>query len=56
MSKGKFSKLCQVTEKIIESIFVQHLQMTQTQKIITHMVSKIYKLILGDVYYWGKIS
>ena len=40
VNRGKFSKPWQVTEKIIESIFVQPLQMTQTQKIITCMGSK----------------
>ena len=29
---------------------------TQTQKIITHRVSKIHKWISGDVYEWGKVS
>ena len=44
MSGGKFLKEWQVTDKIIESIFFQFtlnlLWMTQTQEIITHMVSK----------------
>ena len=47
-------------QKIIEWIFSQFtfnlLQMTQTQKIITHSVSKIHKWIWGDVYEWGKLS
>ena len=38
MSRGKFSKPGQVRGKFIESIFVQPLQMTQTQKIITYMI------------------
>ena len=33
-----------------------HLQMTQTQKIITCRVSKIHKWIWGHVYEWGKVS
>ena len=49
-----------MTDKIIESIFSQfafnHLQMTQTQEIITHRVSKIHKWIFRDVYEWGKVS
>ena len=59
MSRGKFSKPGQVRGKIIESIFVQPLRMTQTQKIITCMVFdilKFYKWILGDVYDWGQVS
>ena len=32
------------------------LQMTQTQEIITHRVSKIHKWIHGDVYNRGKVS
>ena len=43
-----------MTEKNIESVFVQLLQMTQTKKIITHMVLKFHKWILGDVYDWRK--
>ena len=47
MSGRKFLKEWQVTDKIIESIFFQFtfnlLQMTQTQKIITHRVLKIHK-------------
>ena len=54
MSRGKFLKEWQVTDKIIESIFFQFtfnlLWMTQTQKIINHRVSKIHEWIWGDVY------
>ena len=32
------------------------LQVTQTQKIITHRLSQIHKWIQGDVYEWGKFS
>ena len=49
-----------VADKITEWIFSQFifnlLQMTQTQKIMTHSVSKIHKWIWGDVYEWGKLS
>ena len=49
MSGGKFLKESQVTDKITESFFFQFtfnlLQMTQTQKIIIHSVSKIHKWI-----------
>ena len=48
MIGGKFLK-----NKIIESIFSQfafnHLQMTQTQKIITCRVSKIHEWIWGEI-------
>ena len=54
MGGRKFLKEWQVRDKIIESIFFQLtfnlLQMTQTQKIITHRVLKIHKWIWGDVY------
>ena len=54
MSRGKFLKPWQVTDKIIEWIFIQFtfniLWVTLTQKIITHRVSKIHKWIQGDVY------
>ena len=47
-------------DKITKSIFSQfafnHLQMTQTQKIITHRVSKIHKWIWEHGYEWGKFS
>ena len=60
MSGGKFLKEWQVTDKITESIFMQFifniLQMTQTQKIITHGVSKNYVWIQGYMYGWGKVS
>ena len=40
--------------KLLSDFFLQFifyiLQMTQTQKIITHRVSKIHKWIHGDVY------
>ena len=59
MSGGKFLMEWQVTDKIIEWIFFQItfnlLQMTQTQKIITHKVSKIHKVIWGHVYEWEKV-
>ena len=46
--------------KLLSEFFLQFifeiLQMTQTQKIITHRVLKIYKWIWGDVYEWGKVS
>ena len=54
MSGRKFLKEWKVTDKITEWIFFQFtlnlIQMTQTQKIITRMVSKIHKWIWGDVY------
>ena len=60
MSGTKFLKEWQVKDKIIEWIFFQFLfnilQMTQTQEIINHMVSKIHKWIWGDVYEWDKVS
>ena len=60
MSGTKFLKKWQVKDKIIELIFFQFvfniLQMTQTQEIINHMVSKIHKWIWGDVYEWDKVS
>ena len=49
MDGGKFLKTQQVTDKIIEGIFMQFtfnlLQMTQTQKIIIHRASKFHKWI-----------
>ena len=60
MSRGKFLKPWQVTDKIIEWIFMQvtfnFLQVTLTQKIITHKVLKIHEWFWGDVYEWGKVS
>ena len=60
MSQGKFLKPWQVTDKIIEWIFMQvtfnFLQVTLTQKIITHRVLKIHKWFWGDVYEQGKVS
>ena len=60
MSGGKFLKSWQVTDKIIEWIFMQFtftiLWVTLTQKIITDRVSKIHKWSWGDVYEWGKVS
>ena len=60
MSQGKFLKPWQVTDKIIEWIFMQvtfnFLQVTLTQKIITHRVLKIHKWFRGDVYEQGKVS
>ena len=54
MSEGKFIKSWQVTDKIIEWIFMQFtfniLPVTLTQKIITHRVLKIHKWIWGDLY------
>ena len=54
MSGGKFIKPWQVTDKIIEWIFMQGiiniLRVTLTQKIITHRVLKIDKWFHGDVY------
>ena len=56
----KFLKERQVKDKSTESIFSQfafnHLQMTQTQKRITHRVSKIHKWIWEHGYEWGKFS
>ena len=58
MSWGKFLKEWQVTHKTIEWIVFQFtfnlLQMTQTQEIITHRVSKIHDWIWQNVYEWGK--
>ena len=60
MGRGKFLKPWQVTDKIIEWIFMQvtfnFLQVTLTQKIITHKVLKIHEWFWGDVYEWGKVS
>ena len=60
MSQGKFLKPWQVTDNIIEWIFMQVtfniLQVTLTQKIITHRVLKIHKWFQGDVYEQGKVS
>ena len=60
MSRGKFLKACQVTDKIIEWIFIKFtfniLRLTLTQKIITCRVSKIHEWIWGDVYEWGSMS
>ena len=60
MSGGKLFKEWQVTDKIVEWIILQFifniLQITQTQKIITCRILKIYKWIWGDVYQWGKVS
>ena len=57
---ARIPKPWQVTCKIIEWLFIQFifyiLQMTQTQEIITHRVSKIHKWIHGDVYIRGKVS
>ena len=56
MSRGKFLKPWQVTDKIIEWIFSQFtfniLWVTLTQKIITHRLSKIHEWFWGDVYSW----
>ena len=59
MSREKFSKTGQVRGKFIESIFVQPLRITQTEKINNLYgfdILKFYKWILGDVYDWGKVS
>ena len=61
MSWGQFPKPWQETDKIIECFFFLQfifyiLQMTQTQEIITNMVSNIYKWIWGDVYNRWKVS
>ena len=60
ISRGKFLKPWQVTDKITEWIFMQDtvniLWVTLTQKIITDRVSKIHKWFWGDVYEWGKVS
>ena len=49
MNRGKFLKEGQVTDKIIERYFFQFtfnlLQITQTQEIIKHRVSKIHEWI-----------
>ena len=53
MNWAKIPKPWQVTGKIIVWFFLQFifyiLQMTQTQEIITHRVSKIHKWICRDV-------
>ena len=60
MSGGKFLKEWQFTDKIIKWIFLQltHnlLQMTWTQEIINHRVSKIHERVWGDVYELEKVS
>ena len=60
MSEGKFLEPWQLTDKIIEWIFMQFtfniLRVTLTQKIITHRVLKIHEWIWGDLYEWGKVS
>ena len=60
VSEWKFLKLWQVTDKIIEWIFMQFtfniLWVTLTQKKKTHKVSKIHEWFWGDVYEWGKVS
>ena len=60
MSGQKFLKEWQFTDKIVKWIFFQltHnlLQMTQTQEIINHRVSKSYEWVWGDVYEWEKVS
>ena len=59
MSRGKFIKPWQVTDKIIEWIFMQViiniLWVTLTEKIITYRLLKIHKWIWGDLYEWGKV-
>ena len=54
MSRGKFIKPWQVTDKIIEWIFMEViiniLWVILTQKIITRRVLKIDKWFQGDVY------
>ena len=56
MMGEKFLKEWQVTDKIIESIISQfafnHLQMTQTQKIIICRVLKIHEWIWGEIHKW----
>ena len=53
-----FLKEWQVADKIIESILSQfvfnHLWMIQTQKIITHRVSKIHKMDMGACVWVGE--
>ena len=60
MSGQKFLKEWQFTDKIVRGIFFQltHnlLQMTQTQEIINHRVSKVHEWVWGDVYEWEKVS
>ena len=57
-SGAKFLKPWQVTDKIIEWIFMQFtfniLWVTLTQKIITHRVLKIHNWFWGDVYESGE--
>ena len=59
MSGGKFLMEWQVKDKITEWIFFQFtfnlLQMSQTQEIINHRVSKIHEWIWGNVYEWGNV-
>ena len=54
MSRGKFIKPWQVTDKIIEWIFMQViiniLWVILSEKIITHRVLKINKWFQGNVY------
>ena len=58
MSEGKFLEPWQLTDKIIEWIFMQFtfniLRVTLTQKIITRRVLKIHEWIWGNLYEWGE--
>ena len=59
MSGGKLFKESQVTDKIVEWIFMQFTlnlsQVTQTLEIITCRVLKTQEWIQGDVYEWKKV-
>ena len=59
MSEEKFIKPWQVTDKIIEYIFMQFtfniLWVILTQKIINHTVLKTHEWRWGDLYEWGKL-
>ena len=58
MTWGKFSKPLQVKINLLTDFFLQFilyiLQMTQTQEITTHRVSKIHKWIWGMCIIGGK--
>ena len=59
MSGGKLFKESQVTDKIVEWIFMQFTlnlsQVTPTLEIITCRVLKTQEWIQGDVYEWKKV-
>ena len=59
MSGGKLFEESQVTDKIVEWIFMQFTfnlsQVTPTLEIITCRVLKTQEWIQGDVYEWKKV-